>query len=129
MGRPARGWSPDGIARASRKPLLIYALPMGAAMLTVHAFLPPHPGAVAVAATIGASQGLMLLLGIPVTAVVSLLGYLVSRRLTRREYPMDPAVYAEVYGETDAGGGTPGAAVTGGGVSTGRATAVRARPY
>ncbi len=36
-----------GVARASGKPLLVYALPMGAAMLTVHAFLPPHPGAVA----------------------------------------------------------------------------------
>ncbi|MBC2906785.1 SLC13 family permease, partial [Streptomyces cupreus] len=91
-----------GVARAARKPLLIYALPMGAAMLTVHAFLPPHPGAVAVVEAIGASQGLVLLMGIPVTAVVVLLGYLLSRRLTRREYPMDPAVYAEVYGETGA---------------------------
>jgi GntP family gluconate:H+ symporter len=37
--------------------------------------------------------------GIPVTAVVTLSGYLVSRRRTRREYPMDPVVRAEVYGE------------------------------
>jgi len=90
-----------GVARASRKPLLVYALPMGAAMLTVHAFLPPHPGAVAVTQAIGADQGLVLLFGIPVTAVVILLGYLVSRRMTRREYPMDPTVYAEVYGEQE----------------------------
>ncbi|MEV0220281.1 SLC13 family permease [Streptomyces sp. NPDC050704] len=88
-----------GVARASRKPLLVYALPMGAAMLTVHAFLPPHPGAVAVTQAIGADQGLVLLVGIPLTAVVVLLGFLVSRRMTRREYPMDPTVYAEVYGE------------------------------
>lgn len=88
-----------GVARASRKPLLVYALPMGAAMLTVHAFLPPHPGAVAAIGAIGADQGLVLLIGIPITAVVVLLGYLVSRRITRREYPMDPAVHAEVYGE------------------------------
>ncbi|MFF4348650.1 SLC13 family permease [Streptomyces sp. NPDC001530] len=93
-----------GVARASRKPLLVYALPMGAAMLTVHAFLPPHPGAVAVTQAIGADQGLVLLMGVPVTAVVILLGYLVSRRMTRREYPMDPAVYAEVYGEDGADG-------------------------
>lgn len=110
-----------GVARAARKPLLIYALPMGAAMLTVHAFLPPHPGAVAVAATIGASQGLMLLLGLPVTAVVALLGYVVSRRLTRREYPMDPAVYAEVYGEPEAGDGGGGAPAP---VEAGHGTAV-----
>ncbi|WP_369169444.1 SLC13 family permease [Streptomyces sp. R28] len=88
-----------GVARASRKPLLVHALPMGAAMLTVHAFLPPHPGAVAVTQAIGADQGLVLLLGIPLTAVVILLGYLISRRMTRRAYPMDPAVHAEVYGE------------------------------
>ena len=88
-----------GVARASRKPLLVYALPMGAAMLTVHAFLPPHPGAVAVAQAIGADQGLVLLMGIPVTAVVILLGYLISRRMTRREYPMDPDLHAEIYGE------------------------------
>lgn len=32
-----------GVARAARKPLLIFALPMCAALLAVHAFLPPHP--------------------------------------------------------------------------------------
>ncbi|KAK1178927.1 GntP family transporter [Streptomyces sp. NBS 14/10] len=88
-----------GVARASRKPLLVYALPMGAAMLTVHAFLPPHPGAVAAATTIGADQGWVLLFGIPVTAVVILLGYLLAKRMTRREYPMTADVYAKVFGE------------------------------
>ncbi|MFF8971825.1 SLC13 family permease [Streptomyces sp. NPDC014995] len=119
-----------GVARASRRPLLIYALPMGAAMLTVHAFLPPHPGAVAATEAIGASQGLVLLMGIPVTAVVVLLGYLVSRRLTRREYPMDPAVHAEVYGEPEtAGGRPPTTAQPGPGPSDGgRATAVLTKP-
>ncbi|MEV0641720.1 SLC13 family permease [Streptomyces sp. NPDC050619] len=121
-----------GVARASRKPLLVYALPMGAAMLTVHAFLPPHPGAVAVTEAIGASQGLVLLMGIPVTAVVVLLGYLFSRRLTRREYPMDPVVYAEVYGEPDAGdrGDSRPAARPAEGTQNdgGHATAVLAKP-
>ncbi|MFD3497696.1 SLC13 family permease [Streptomyces sp. NPDC058678] len=99
-----------GVARASRRPLLVYALPMGAAMLTVHAFLPPHPGAVAVTQAIGADQGLVLLMGIPVTAVVILLGYLISRRMTRREYPMDPALHAEIYGaETTPGADADGA--------------------
>ncbi|MFJ6742678.1 SLC13 family permease [Streptomyces sp. NPDC091279] len=93
-----------GVARAARRPLLVYALPMGAAMLTVHAFLPPHPGAVAATEAIGASQGLVLLLGIPVTATVVVLGHLVSRRLTRHAYPTDPTdptdptVRTEAYG-------------------------------
>jgi GntP family gluconate:H+ symporter len=122
-----------GVARASRKPLLVYALPMGAAMLTVHAFLPPHPGAVAAIEAIGASQGLVLLTGLPVTAVVIALGYLVSRRLTRREYPMDPAVYAEVYGEPGTpegeGEGTPSRAEASSSASDGgHATAVLTRP-
>ncbi|KOU73261.1 transporter [Streptomyces sp. MMG1533] len=119
-----------GVARAARKPLLVYALPMGAAMLTVHAFLPPHPGAVAVIEAIGASQGLVLLMGIPVTAVVVLLGYLVSRRLTRREYPMDPVVRAEVYGEpvTDGPSPTPAAAAPGTPDGGGHATAVLTKP-
>ncbi|MEU1179271.1 SLC13 family permease [Streptomyces sp. NPDC005820] len=116
-----------GVARASRKPLLVYALPMGAAMLTVHAFLPPHPGAVAVTQAIGADQGLVLLLGIPVTAVVVLLGYLVSRRMTRREYPMDPAVYAEVYGEEPTGGSASGAPSVPA-ADDGHGTAVLTRP-
>jgi GntP family gluconate:H+ symporter len=29
-----------GVARSARKPLLVYALPMGAAMLTVHSRCP-----------------------------------------------------------------------------------------
>jgi GntP family gluconate:H+ symporter len=123
-----------GVARASRKPLLVYALPMGAAMLTVHAFLPPHPGAVAAAQAIGADQGLVLLMGIPVTAVVILLGYLISRRMTRREYPMDPTLHAEIYGEetTPAATGAPGAAETPGGptprADDGHGTAVLTKP-
>ncbi|MEE1802065.1 GntP family transporter [Streptomyces sp. NPDC101062] len=91
-----------GVARAARKPLLVYALPMSAAMLTVHAFLPPHPGAVAAASTIGADQGWVLLFGLPLTAVVILLGYLLARRMTRREYTLAADVHEKVYGD---GGG------------------------
>ncbi|MEW1722428.1 GntP family transporter [Streptomyces sp. NPDC093109] len=95
-----------GVARASRKPLLVYALPMSAAMLTVHAFLPPHPGAVAAASTIGADQGWVLLFGIPLTAVVILLGYLLARRMTRREYSLAADVREKVYGGQDGGAGS-----------------------
>ncbi|MEU2282573.1 SLC13 family permease [Streptomyces sp. NPDC013178] len=104
-----------GVARAARRPLLVYALPMGAAMLTVHAFLPPHPGAVAAVEAIGADQGLVLLMGIPLTAVVVLLGHLMARRLTRRAYPMDPAVHAEVYGDREPGPGGRDSGTTGAG--------------
>lgn len=87
-----------GIARATKKPLLVYALPMCAAMLTVHAFLPPHPGAVAVAAALGIDLGRMLLFGLPITAVVCIVGWALASRMTRRVYAMDADVRAEVYG-------------------------------
>lgn len=87
-----------GVARASCKPLLALALPMCAAMLTVHAFLPPHPGAVAAAGQLGADLGRILLFGLPITAVLCLVGYLVSARMTRRHYPMTDDVRLDVYG-------------------------------
>ncbi|WP_213878474.1 SLC13 family permease [Pseudomonas sp. dw_358] len=87
-----------GVARAARKPLLIFALPMCAALLSVHAFLPPHPGAVAAAGQLGADLGRVLMLGIPIVAVLCLIGYLIAGRITRRTYPMTDDIRAEVYG-------------------------------
>ncbi|KUO22082.1 GntT/GntP/DsdX family permease [Streptomyces dysideae] len=114
-----------GVARVSRKPILLYALPLAGAMLTVHALLPPHPGQVALAGLIGADQGMILLFGIPIAALVSVVGFLLARRLTRREYPIDPDLYERVYGDTDVpddadgtGGGSTPAAGGGGGSAT-----------
>ena len=87
-----------GVAKAAKKPLLVYALPMCAAMLVVHAFLPPHPGPVAVAGLFGADIGRILLWGLPLTAVVAFVSYLVAKQMTRRVYPMSDDVRAEVYG-------------------------------
>ncbi|MEV0699898.1 GntP family transporter [Saccharopolyspora sp. NPDC050389] len=119
-----------GVTRSARKPLLVYALPMGAAMLTVHAFLPPHPGAVAAAKQIGSDLGWILLLGLPITAVVVGIGYLVSNRLTRKEYPMSPDVRAEVYGSPDlpphgSGGGSGSVATVQAEAKTERAPSFR----
>ncbi|MGI4855612.1 MAG: SLC13 family permease [Janthinobacterium lividum] len=87
-----------GVARATRKPLLMFALPMCAALLSVHAFLPPHPGAVAAASQLGADLGRVLMFGLPIVALLCLIGYLVAGRITRRAYPMADDVRAEVYG-------------------------------
>ncbi|MBO8191327.1 transporter [Streptomyces oryzae] len=113
-----------GVARVSRKPILLYALPLAGAMLTVHALLPPHPGPVALAGLIGADQGMMLLFGLPIAAVVTVLGFLLARRMTRREYPMDPELYERVYGGTtapdvDGSGGTSTPATDGGKAESG----------
>ncbi|MFF7706965.1 SLC13 family permease [Pseudomonas sp. NPDC007930] len=87
-----------GVARAARKPLLIFALPMCAALLSVHAFLPPHPGAVAAAGQLGADLGRVLLFGLPIVGVLCLIGYWVAGRMTRRTYPMTDDIRSEVYG-------------------------------
>ncbi len=87
-----------GVARAARKPLLVYALPMCAALLSVHAFLPPHPGAVAAAGQLGADLGRVLMFGLPIVGVLCLVGYLIAGRMTRKVYPMTDDIRSEVYG-------------------------------
>jgi gluconate:H+ symporter, GntP family len=87
-----------GVAKAAKRPLLIYALPMCAAMLVVHAFLPPHPGPVAVAGLFGADIGRILMWGLPLTAVVTFVSYLIAQRMTKNVYTMTDDVRAEVYG-------------------------------
>ncbi|MHA6574802.1 GntT/GntP/DsdX family permease [Pseudomonas yamanorum] len=87
-----------GVARRARKPLLMFALPMCAALLTVHAFLPPHPGAVAAASQLRADLGRVLMFGLPLTAFLCYVGYRVAGGMTRRFYPMSDDIRAEVYG-------------------------------
>ncbi|MFH7495443.1 transporter, partial [Pseudomonas syringae pv. tagetis] len=71
-----------GVARAARKPWLIFAQPMCAALLAVQAFLQPHPGAVAAASQLGAELGRVVRLGIPIVAVLCAMGYFVAGRMT-----------------------------------------------
>jgi Gnt-I system high-affinity gluconate transporter len=64
------------IVRQTRLKLLWIALPLSITLSTMHSFLPPHPGPVAVAGTFHASVGLTLLYGlciaIPVGALIAL---------------------------------------------------------
>ncbi|MBB2197606.1 transporter [Gluconacetobacter sp. 1c LMG 22058] len=75
-----------GVASASRGQIMTFALPMCAAMLTVHSFLPPHPGPAAAAALIGADLGRVLLFGIPITLILCCVGYQVAGWMTRRRF-------------------------------------------
>ncbi|WP_143336759.1 GntP family permease [Corynebacterium pacaense] len=52
------------VARRLGGGVLIYALPAAAAFQVMHGMMPPHPGPVAAAATIGSSVGLIVLLGL-----------------------------------------------------------------
>jgi len=64
------------LVRATKTNLLWVGLPMSIALSTMHSFLPPHPGPVAVAATYHASIGLTLAYGLiialPVAALIAM---------------------------------------------------------
>lgn len=51
-------------ARRGGQSLVVYALPMLAGLSMTHAFLPPHPGPVAVTGLLGVSLGWMLIMGL-----------------------------------------------------------------
>lgn len=95
------------VARKADKPLLIFALPMCIALLVVHAFLPPHPGPVAAAALLGADVGLILMWGIPVSAVTTAVAYWLAGLINRRRYSMSDEIRLEVYGPTATVAGSP----------------------
>ncbi|MEO9324816.1 gluconate:H+ symporter [Nocardioides sp. C4-1] len=54
------------VARRVGGGVLLYALPAGAALTTMHVLLPPHPGAVAATILLGADVGLVILVGLVV---------------------------------------------------------------
>jgi GntP family gluconate:H+ symporter len=87
-----------GVARATGKSLLQFALPMCAILLIVHALLPPHPGAVAAAGLIGADLGRILLWGIPICIITAALTYLITRVVARGNYTLAEELRAEVHG-------------------------------
>ncbi|MBO6574499.1 MAG: hypothetical protein JJ896_03710 [Rhodothermales bacterium] len=76
------------VSRDARRPLLFFAVPMIAGIGVAHAFIPPTPGPVAVAALLGADLGLVLLFGLvagfPAMAVG---GILFARWITPRITP------------------------------------------
>lgn len=68
-----------GFARATKINPLTIGLPVAGAMLTVHVALPPHPGPVAAAGITGADNGMMLLIGLPISIVTVLIGFMAAK--------------------------------------------------
>lgn len=73
------------VARRVGGGVLLYALPAGAALTTMHVLLPPHPGAVAATILLGADVGLVILVGL-VVAIPTwwVAGYLYGTWIGRR---------------------------------------------
>lgn len=68
-----------GFARVAKIHPLKLGLPVAGAMLTVHVALPPHPGPVAAAGITGADNGMMLLLGLPISALTVVAGFYAAK--------------------------------------------------
>lgn len=68
-----------GFAAVAKINPLRLGLPVAGILMVVHVALPPHPGPVAVAELLGGDAGLMLTIGLPISAVAAAIGYFISK--------------------------------------------------
>jgi GntP family gluconate:H+ symporter len=71
------------LVRQTGKNLLLYVLAISAGGAIVHTLLPPHPGALIVAGLLGVDVGVMILVGIAVSAPVAVIGLGISALFNR----------------------------------------------
>jgi GntP family gluconate:H+ symporter len=74
------------VARQSKKSIIFFAVPMAIAVLGMHSIVPPHPGAVAIAAALNVNFGLLIMYGLaamlPAVGIAYLYSQWVARKLT-----------------------------------------------
>jgi len=95
-------WS---LAKESKRSLLVYGMPMTAALSATHSLVPPHPAPAAAAQLLGADLGLVIIYGVAISIPMAVAGGLVygqwiAKRLFIPPPPM--AQRAEPNGETPA---------------------------
>lgn len=73
------------IAQAARLPVLYVGMPLVAALITTHGFLPPHPGPTAIANVFQANMGQTLLVGIILAIPAVLVGGLLFTKLFKKD--------------------------------------------
>ncbi|GIG60747.1 gluconate:proton symporter [Longispora fulva] len=80
-------------ARRGGRSLVLYALPLLAGLSMTHAFLPPHPGPVAIAGLLGVDMGWIIVMGLacglPAFAVAGILWPMWIGKRVRIEVPAD----------------------------------------
>lgn len=79
------------VARRLGGNMLVYALPIGLSMLTVHVLMPPHPGVVAGAQVLNADIGLVLGLGFVAALPAVLIGQTFIPFFTKNNFVSIPA--------------------------------------
>src|SRR5579863_2296274 len=83
-------WS---LARESKRSLLLYGLPMAAALSATHSLVPPHPAPVAAAQLLGADLGRTILYGVAVSIPMAIIGGIVwGGWISRRIFISVPAM-------------------------------------
>jgi gluconate transporter len=92
-------WS---LAKESKRSLLVYGMPMTAALSATHSLVPPHPAPAAAAQLLGADLGLVIIYGIAVSIPMALAGgVLYGRWIAKRIFVPPPpmAQRAEAEGK------------------------------
>ncbi|WP_286858944.1 gluconate:H+ symporter [Sphingobacterium sp. UBA7625] len=86
------------VCASNKMPLLYVAIPLLAALSVTHGYLPPHPGATAIAVTYNADIGLTMAYGIVVAIPAIIIGGPLFGRMLKR-IPTNPP--AELFPEHD----------------------------
>lgn len=83
------------VARATGMSIVAIGIPMGVSLQIVHCMLPPHPAAMAIASSLGADIGKVIMLGMVVCIPAAIVGGPVWTKLIRRNISVDlPALKA-----------------------------------
>ncbi|MEM7387356.1 MAG: gluconate transporter, partial [Verrucomicrobiota bacterium] len=88
------------LTKRTGKSLLVFGLPLTAAMATTHAFVPPTPGPAYVAYALGVDLGTMIVVGILVAIPTAIVAALVGQRLGSKLYVPVPT-HLDVAEEID----------------------------
>ncbi|MEC0302905.1 gluconate:H+ symporter [Terribacillus saccharophilus] len=73
------------VAIGANLPVLYIGMPVAAALITVHGFVPPHPGPTAIAVIFDANIGIMLLLGLIIAIPSIYIGGVLYTRMFKME--------------------------------------------
>jgi GntP family gluconate:H+ symporter/Gnt-I system low-affinity gluconate transporter len=84
-----------GLARKTGKSTLLYGIPLLGGLAVGHAFIPPTPGPILVAAMLNADLGLVILLGLICGTIAMILGGVVFGSYVGKKYHIPVPEYAE----------------------------------
>lgn len=91
-------WS---VARESKRSVLLYALPLAAAMTILHALVPPHPAPSVAAQLLGADVGRIIIYGIILSVPLMILGGIIYGKWISKLLPAPVAPTGDANGVSE----------------------------